>query len=38
MFHGGRIDNKKTSNILLNDFREARIGKITLEKAGIYNK
>lgn len=32
-FSGGRIDNKKTSNILLNDFREARIGKITLEKA-----
>lgn len=30
---GGRIDNKKISNILLTDFREAKIGRITLEKA-----
>ncbi len=29
---GGRVDNKKVSNILLQDFREAKIGKITLEK------
>lgn len=29
---GGRVDNKKVSNLLLQDFREARIGRITLEK------
>ncbi len=29
---GGKVDNKKVANILLQDFREARIGKITLEK------
>ena len=29
---GGKVDNKKVSNIVLQDFREARIGKITLEK------
>lgn len=27
----GKIDMKKTSNFLLTDFREGRIGKITLE-------
>lgn len=29
---GGKVDNKKVSNILLQDFREAKIGRITLEK------
>lgn len=29
---GGRVDNAKVANIILQDFREARIGKITLEK------
>lgn len=29
---GGKVDMAKVSNILLQDFREARIGKITLEK------
>ena len=29
---GGRVDNKKVSNIILQDFREAKIGRITLEK------
>ena len=29
---GGRVDNMKVSNILLQDFREAKIGRITLEK------
>lgn len=29
---GGRVDNKKVSDILLKDFREAKIGRITLEK------
>lgn len=29
---GGRVDNKKVANILLQDFREAKIGRITLEK------
>ena len=29
---GGRVDNSKVSNILLQDFREAKIGRITLEK------
>ena len=30
---GGIIDNKRTSNLILTDFREAKIGEITLEKA-----
>lgn len=29
---GGRVDNSKVANILLQDFREAKIGRITLEK------
>lgn len=29
---GGRVDNKKVANIVLQDFREAKIGRITLEK------
>ncbi len=29
---GGKVDNKRVSNILLQDFREGRIGRITLEK------
>lgn len=29
---GGKVDNKKVSNIILQDFRESKIGKITLEK------
>ena len=29
---GGKVDTKKTANILLQDFREGRIGHITLEK------
>lgn len=29
---GGKVDNKKVSNMILQDFREAKIGKITLEK------
>ena len=29
---GGRIDDEKVANILLDDFRNAKIGKITLEK------
>ena len=32
---GGRVDNVKVSNILLQDFREAKIGRITLEKVEI---
>lgn len=28
---GGRIDMKKTSNLILQDFREGRVGRITLE-------
>lgn len=32
LISGGKVDNKKVSNILLQDFREAKIGKITLEK------
>ena len=31
-FTDGKIDMKKVSNIVLTDFREARIGRITLEK------
>lgn len=29
---GGNIDENKTANIIIKDFREAKIGKITLEK------
>ena len=29
---GGKVDNKKVSNIVLQDFREAKIGRITIEK------
>ena len=32
LISGGRIDNAKVANIILQDFREAKIGKITLEK------
>ena len=29
---GGEIDDIKTANIILNDFRLGKLGKITLEK------
>ena len=29
---GGEIDDEKTANIILNDFRSGKLGKITLEK------
>ncbi len=29
---GGKVDNKKVANIILQDFRDAKIGRITLEK------
>ena len=29
---GGKVDKNKVSNIILQDFREAKIGRITLEK------
>ena len=29
---GGNIDDEKTANIILNDFRNGKLGKITLEK------
>lgn len=32
LISGGRVDNTKVANILLQDFREAKIGRITLEK------
>lgn len=32
LISGGRVDNKKVANILLQDFREGKIGRITLEK------
>ena len=31
---GGRIDLEKVSNIVLDDFRSGKIGKITLEQGG----
>ena len=31
---GGNIDDEKVANIILEDFRSGKIGKITLEKAG----
>ena len=33
---GGEIDEEKTANIILNDFRSGKIGKITLER--VYEK
>lgn len=33
---GGEIDDEKTANILLNDFRSGKLGRITLEK--VYEK
>ena len=33
---GGEIDEDKTANILLNDFRSGKLGKITLER--VYEK
>ncbi len=32
---GGNIDENKTANIIIKDFREAKIGKITLEKVNV---
>ena len=29
---GGNVDDEKVANIILDDFRSGRIGKITLEK------
>ena len=31
---GGKIDLEKVSNIILEDFRSGKLGKITLEKVG----
>lgn len=33
---GGEVDDEKTANILLNDFRTGKLGRITLEK--VYEK
>lgn len=33
---GGEVDDEKTANILLNDFRSGKLGRITLEK--VYEK
>lgn len=33
---GGELDDEKTANILLNDFRSGKLGRITLEK--VYEK
>lgn len=33
---GGEVDDEKTANILLNDFRAGKLGRITLEK--VYEK
>lgn len=32
---GGKIDDEKTANVLLDDFRNCKLGYITLEKCGI---
>ena len=34
LISGGNVDDEKVSNIILDDFRNAKIGKITLEKVG----
>lgn len=31
---GGNVDDEKVANIVLDDFRNAKIGKVTLEKVG----
>jgi len=31
---GGNVDDEKVANIILDDFRNARMGEITLEKVG----
>lgn len=33
---GGEVDDEKTANIILNDFRSGKLGRITLEK--VYEK
>ena len=33
MVSGGNIDDEKVANIILNDFRTGKIGRITLEQA-----
>lgn len=33
---GGEVDDEKTANILLNDFRTGKLGRVTLEK--VYEK
>ncbi len=33
---GGNVDEEKTANIILNDFRSGKLGRITLEK--VYEK
>ena len=32
---GGNVDDTKTANIILEDFRSGKLGRITLEKVGI---
>lgn len=34
---GGRVDDEKTSRIILDDFRSGKIGRITLEKVRQKN-
>ena len=33
---GGDVDDEKTANIILTDFRSGKLGRITLEK--VYEK
>ena len=32
MISGGNIDEQRTANIILDDFRSGKLGRITLEK------
>lgn len=38
LISGGEIDETRTANIVLEDFRSLKIGKITLENAEDYNE
>ncbi len=35
---GGEIDTERAANVLLDEFRAGKIGKISLEKVDIFNK
>ena len=34
MISGGNIDDEKTANIILDEFKNGKLGRITIEKMG----